>query len=62
MGEKNTKHQLVVSLPEEEYTYIRTMSRVSGCTIKEFITHMIRKNMQENAEIYKKALDFRDSL
>lgn len=44
------------------YDYIKTMARVSGLSITEFTELVFAKSMEENGELYKKALAFRNSL
>lgn len=44
------------------YDYISTMSQVRGQTMTAFVDHVLRKSMQENAEIYAKAIEFKNSL
>lgn len=44
------------------YDYIKVMSQVRGETLTEFVDHILRKNMEDNTEIYNKALEFRKSL
>lgn len=46
----------------ENYLYIRTMARVSGMTLTEFINLALEEHAKEHAETYKRAKEFRDSL
>lgn len=51
-----------MAFTEENYEYIVTMSRVRGETITSFVNHIIEKSKTDNAEIYQKAIEFRESL
>lgn len=44
------------------HDYIRIMASVRGESITEFTNKVFEKSMQENAEIYKRAQEFRNSL
>jgi hypothetical protein len=44
------------------YDFITCMARVRGETITAFVNHLIEKCIDDNQEIYQKALEFRDSL
>lgn len=51
-----------VAFPPDVFMYIKIMSRVRGETQSEFVNHILRLNMEDNAELYKKALEFKNSL
>ena len=44
------------------YDYVRTMATVRGETITTFVNHILRNFMNDNMEIYEKAIEFRNSL
>ena len=43
------------------YDYVRTMARARGETITDFCNHILRQSMDENREVYEKAIEFRKS-
>ena len=45
----------------ECYDYIRTVSKVRGETMTEFLNHIVQRSLDENRDIYEKALEFRNS-
>lgn len=46
----------------ELYDYVKTMSKVSGLTLTEFVNTIILQYMDGHREQYDKALEFRNSL
>ncbi len=46
----------------ENYEFIRCMARVRGQTITAFVNDIVKKAIEDNAEVYQQALKFRDSL
>ena len=46
----------------DTHDYIRTMARVRGQTITQFVNDLIRKSAEDNAETYQKAKDFMQTL
>ena len=44
------------------YDYIRTMSKVSGISLTDFVNRVLRQYMSEHREQYDRAVEFRDSL
>lgn len=46
----------------ELYDYVKTMSKVSGLTLTEFVNTIIQQYMNGHREQYDKALEFRNSL
>lgn len=40
------------------YNYVRTMSRVRGQSISDFLDSALRENMERNKDIYQEAQDF----
>lgn len=62
-GRKGCKlPRINLALSPEIHDYVRTMSRVQGITITEFINSIIAEYMAENRDIYDKAIEFRNSL
>lgn len=51
-----------VAFSDDVYDYVTTMAQVRGQTITQFINHILRQNMEQNMEIYEKAIEFRNSL
>lgn len=43
------------------HDYIRIMASVRGESITEFTNHVFLKSMEENAELYKRAQEFRNA-
>lgn len=69
MQEMKTTGRKGVKLPRinlafapDVYEYIQTMSRVRGETLTAFVNLAIREHMQEHADIYEKAIEFKNSL
>lgn len=46
----------------EVYDYVTTMSQVRGQTITQFVNHILKQSMEDNRELYEKAVEFRNSL
>lgn len=44
------------------HDYIKTMARVRGESITDFTNYIFTKSMADNAELYEKAKEFRDSI
>lgn len=44
------------------HDFIRTMARVRGETVTDLTNHVFRQYMEDNMDVYKKAMEFRDSL
>ncbi len=62
-GRKGVKlPRINVAFTPEVYMYITTMAQVRGQTITQFVNHILRKSMEDNREIYEKAIEFRNSL
>lgn len=51
-----------VAFAPDVYNYVTTMAQVRGQTITQFVNHIMRLNMEENMELYQKAIEFRNSL
>ena len=62
-GRKGCKaHRFNMAFSPKAYDFIVCMARVRGETITGFVNHLIEKCIDENQEVYQKALEFRDSL
>lgn len=44
------------------YDYIRTMARVQGITITDYVNNILEQHMKDHDDIYQKALEFRRAL
>lgn len=44
------------------YEYIKTMARAAGMSYTDFINMVLQQHMDEHADAYKQAIDFRNSL
>lgn len=44
------------------YDFVKTMSRVRGETMTEFINFVLRQYMDDHGDIYERAIEFRNSL
>lgn len=63
IGRKGVKlPRINLAFAPDVYEYIRTMSQVRGESMTEFVDHILRQSMEENAAIYAKALEFKKSL
>lgn len=62
-GRKGVKlSRINMAFTPENYDFIRTMARVRGETITSFVNSMVSQYREEHGEIYRKALEFRDSM
>lgn len=62
-GRKGVKLQRInMAFYPDVYEYIQIMSRVRGESLTAFINLAIRQHMEEHSELYKKAIEFRNSL
>lgn len=62
-GRKGCKaHRFNMAFSPKAYDFITCMARVRGETITAFVNHLIEQTIDDNQEIYQKALEFRDSL
>lgn len=62
-GHKGVKlPRINVAFSPDVYQFVTTMAQVRGETMTAFIDHILRKAMVDNAEIYAKAIEFRNSL
>ena len=55
-------HRFNMAFSPKAYDFITCMARVRGETITGFVNHLIEKCIDDNQEVYQKALEFRDSL
>lgn len=62
-GRKGVKlPRINMAFTPELYDYVRTMSRVSGITLTEFVNRVMKQYMEEHREDYDRAIEFRNSL
>lgn len=62
-GRKGCKaHRFNMAFSPKAYDFITCMARVRGETITAFVNHLIEQTIDDNQEVYQKALEFRDSL
>lgn len=69
MQEMKTTGRKGVKLPRinlaftpDNYEYIRTMARAAGMNLTDFVNMIIRQHMEDHADMYTQALDFRNRL
>lgn len=69
MRDMNTAGRKGVHLPRinlafapETYDYVKTMSKISGMTYTEFINKILQDHKESHGDLYKKALEIRNSL
>ena len=51
-----------MAFSSENYQFIRIMARVRGETLTDFVNDMVTKYREEHGELYRKAIEFRESL
>lgn len=62
-GRKGLKlPRINLAFSPEIYEYIKTMSRVSGQSMTDFINAALQQHLNEHRDIYEKAIEFRNSL
>lgn len=62
-GRKGCKAiRINMAFAPEVHEYIRVMARVRGETITEFTNYIFTRSMEENAETYRKAREFMESI
>lgn len=60
-GRKGLKlDRINMAFTPSNHEYITTMARVRGQTLTQFVNDIIAKSKEDNAELYKQALAFRD--
>ncbi len=61
-GRKGVKlPRINLAFSPETYDYIKTMSRARGETLTDFVNHVLKLSLEENRDVYEKALEFRNS-
>lgn len=62
-GRKGVKlPRINMAFAPDLYDYVRTMSKVTGQTLTEFVNLIVRQYMLEHSDLYEQAKAFRDSL
>lgn len=62
-GRKGVKlPRINLAFSPEVYDFVKTMSKVSGITLTEFVNKVMKQYMDEHREQYEKAIEFRNSL
>lgn len=62
-GKKGLKMPRInLAFTPDNYEYIQTMARVRGENLTEFVNHIIKESMQNNADLYAKAQEFKQNL
>lgn len=62
-GKKGVKlPRINLAFTPANYDFIKCMSQVRGQNLTEFVNDMLKEARESHADIYKKALEFRDSL
>ena len=51
-----------MAFTDENYDFIETLARVRGQTLTDFVNDLIAKARRENADLYNKALEFRNAI
>lgn len=62
-GRKGLKlARINMAFTSENYDFIQTMARVRGETLTSFVNDIVTKCREEHGEVYRKAIEFRESL
>lgn len=62
-GRKGLKlPRINMAFSQTNYEYIQTMARVSGMTLTDFVNNIIYSHLQEHEDVYKKAIEFKNSI
>lgn len=62
-GRKGVKlPRINLAFTPEVYEYIKIMAQVRGENLTQFVNHVLKKSIEDNREIYDKAIEFRNSL
>lgn len=62
-GKKSLKLKRInLAFSDPNYEFVRTMAAVRGQSITEFINDLLADTREKNAEIYARAIEFRNSL
>lgn len=60
-GKKGVKlPRINLAFSPSNYEYIKTMSQVRGQSATDFVNDIIKKDLESHAELYKKAVEFRE--
>ena len=51
-----------IAFAPDVYNYVTIMAQVRGQTTTQFVNHILRLSMEENKELYNRAIEFRNSL
>lgn len=54
--------RLNLAMRPANYDYVRTMAKISGMTYAQFIDKIITEHRETHGDIYKKAVELRNSL
>lgn len=61
-GRKGVKAiRINMAFSPEVHEYIRTMARVRGESVTAFTNYIFEQSMKDNAELYERAKEFKDS-
>lgn len=61
-GRKGCKAiRINMAFSPEVHEYIKTMARVRGESITDFTNYIFTRSMEENAEVYQRAKEFKES-
>ena len=61
-GRKGCKAiRINMAFSPEVHEYIKTMARVRGESITDFTNYIFTRSMEDNAEVYKRAKEFKES-
>lgn len=61
-GRKGCKAiRINMAFTPEVHEYIKTMARVRGESITDFTNYIFTRSMEENAEVYQRAKEFKES-
>ena len=61
-GRKGVKAvRINMAFSPEVHDYIKTMARVRGESVTEFTNYVFRQSMEENADLYDRAKEFKDN-
>lgn len=62
-GRKGVKlPRINLALTPSAHDYVKVMSKISGQTYAEFINKIISEHMEKHGDVYKKAVELRNSL
>lgn len=55
---KDENRRINVAISAETYDYIKTMARMSGVTLTDFVQQVLNKSMADNETLYQQAKAF----